>query len=202
MDAGLALSMGQTAISMYSAYEGMKSAKKVASAQKKTQEMQYKYNMSELEDYVAKEYNNQLTSYINQRNDQLDNYNKMSSKLNMYATQNNALIETSSYAEDMNNQLDVEFQTNLQNLYAGMENSLSQVLSNKYTTQYQLAVGDIQTQSQIDNALQSTNRKLMANVTNNLMGTVDKGVSKYSDYKSKNGEESSLSDFFSTVAFK
>lgn len=201
MDIGLAMSAAQTAGAMAQAYVGHKAAKRVAEAQKETQALQLKYNKKELEKYIAEEYSNQMTNYINKRNNQLDEYNKMSSKLTMYATQNNSAIEGSSYEEDLSNQLDIEFQTNLQNLYAGMENSLSNVLGKKVSTEYELATGNLNAINQIDNTLRATDQKLMANVTDKLMGTAEKVQSSYSAFKKKD-PEGSMGNFLSQSLYK
>lgn len=175
-----------------------KNAEAIASSKRKIAEMDYKYNMEQVENWYNQGYTNLMVDLVDKRFGQTQELDKAQSQLNMFLSQNDANSGDSSYEDDMNNQLEMEFTNNVQNLYANWVNQSSSLMANKVSQELQLSNNLITQKSAIDSTVNKVNEQMM----NKLIGSVGQaGMSVMDDYgafKKKGGKDASIASFFTT----
>lgn len=201
MDFGMAMAAYQAVGATVTGITGSKAAKRVASAQRKTADKMYQYNKKQVSDAYAKAYSNSMSNYIDNRRIATQQYDKVKSDLNVYISENNIMLEDSSYFGEAENQLDLEFNTNLENLFGNMVSQTGALASNKIAQEYQLGNQYLNQKRQIDNTLNNVNTALMNNVLDKVGLLATETVSDYQSAKSKGESGYSLGDYFSNFGF-
>lgn len=192
----MAMAAYQMVGSAVTSYTGSRAAKKVASAQKATAEKAFAYNKDQISKAYSDAYANTMSNYVDNRKKVTSQYNKAKSDLNMYISKNSINLEDSSYFGESENQLDSEFNTNLQTLFGNLVSQTGAIASNKVSQEYQLGNQFLNQKQQINNTLNNVNSALLNDVVNKVGNFATEVVSDYKASEAKGGDDYSLGDYF------
>ena len=162
-----------------------KQAKLVANEQKITQEKFYNYNKKQLERAYDIAFSNTMTNYVNDRMNMTEQYKDMESKLNELASQTGINLANSSFDNDIQNQLNIEFETNLQDQYSNLMDQATQLAIGKTSQDLQLQINNMNKIKQIQETYNSTKNKFMNDIVGNAMDLFGSTVNDFQNYKSK-----------------
>lgn len=161
-------------------YTQTKGAKSLAKEKEKTATMTYEYNKKQLSEAYNKAFNSSMSSYIDTRLDIADEYQNVNTQLNIQASQANVNLADSSYTTDTQNQLDSEFNRNLQNAYTNLVNQASQLVVNKTTQDMQLNLQYQNQINEINNAVTQVENEVINNIGKSAMNF---GTQAYDEYR-------------------
>lgn len=201
MDLNLMLSASNLASTAVTSFATSKYSSKVAKAKQKTLDAQYQFNKKQIEEAYKTAFNNTMTNYIFKRNEQADAFEQANVKINEFASQNNINLASSSVQDDLESTLELEYTTNLQNLYSNMLSTTSNLASAKVSQEYNIHNNYLDNKSLISNTLNDIKLTSMNNVLNSSLNFASDMFSDYSTYKAKN-KDSTLSNYFSSFKTK
>lgn len=170
---------------LYGVYKGDKQlevASSVSKEMKAREKAMYEFNKKNLQDA----YNNSLQSYygnyVEERMKITDEYADAKSNLNMIAMQSGVSLADSSVENDIQNQLDREFNNEMQDSYTELANKLTKISLERDIKNTYLDNG-------LENKLREINLSfegLQANNSNRFVGDmIDLGTSLYDKYRTK-----------------
>lgn len=200
MNLSMVMEAGKLAGSIYGGMAKKKYAKDVANAQIKTQEMFYDYNKEQLEKAYNKAFSNTMTNYIADRMNMTEQYRDMETQLNQLASVSGINLSDSSFTNDAQSQLDLEFETNLQDQYTNLINQTAQLALGKANTNIQLGISNQNKMKQINDAYNMTKNNAMNEIISNAMDLGSSVIKDYGTYKSKkklDKDKPSITDYIS-----
>lgn len=199
------LMAGQTVSSAIQAGQQSKSAKNIGKIQKQMAKDDLMYNKSQLYDYYDKTMMNSFTQYAQARADKAQEYQSMASELNTMVSSQGVNLASSSVKDDVNNQLDFEYETGLQNLMTNQMNDLSTIAANVAAQDYQIQKQYNDSIHNINSAVQQTENaawdKVFQNLGNTLVSVAGGIDATHSSNKLLNPSQSlssSIGDYFTS----
>lgn len=197
MNFALMLQGAELAGSVLTAGSKRRSASRVADAQQKTAALAFKYNTEQVRKSYKQAFGNSMLQYIQNRKNQTSQYEDMKSKLNLEQSANGVNVAKSSYDNDINNSLDLEFTTNIQDMYSNLLSRNAGIISNKIGMTYNLGN---QYLNQKD-AISQTEQKVKDHITNDIMQKGFSFATSAFDKYQANSEKSKLTNDDNTGKF-
>lgn len=157
-----------------------KSAKKIAKAQQETVDKYYEFNKEQLDKAYTKAIGNTMTGYVMDRLNMADEYANVKTQLNTLASQSGINLNDSSYNNDAQTQLDLEFETNLQDSYTNLIGRMTDLSMGKTIQGIQLAMNKNDQIKQINNAYDAIKSDNMNKLVKDAM---DFGTTAYNNYR-------------------
>ncbi|MGL5714302.1 MAG: hypothetical protein ACRCX2_14875 [Paraclostridium sp.] len=197
MNLSTALMFAQAGSSIIGAPSKIRGAKKVAKAQRHTLEKYYQYNKGEIERAYDNGFKNMMNNHILNRNALTEQTKDIQSQLNIKASQDGINVSNSSYTDDIQNQLDFEFEVGMQDMITSQSNQIANLVAGMTTQQLQL---EQQYSSQLNsiNAVEdSVIQKAQADIFGSLMNVGIKGFDDFSNYSATN-ENGSFGNWLTT----
>lgn len=198
------LMAGQTIASGIQGAQANKSASKIADIQRGMAHDDLMYNRGQLYEYANQALSANFSQYAQARADQLGEYQKMSSDINTMASAQGVNMEDSSFADDVENRLDFEYETNLQNMLSNQIDQLSGIVAGVSNQDYQIQkqyndsiYGINQAQLKVE---QQSMDKFYQNLGNTLISVAD-GISATGAKNKNNTTVQNMKTYFSTVSW-
>lgn len=164
----------------------MGAVKDAAKAQKETANKYYEYNKGQLNKAYEKAIGNTMTNYVMDRMNMAEEYSKMKSDLNIVASQSGINLADSSFTNDAQNQLDLEFETNLQDSYTNLIGQMTDLAMDKTTQAMQLAINRNTQINQINQAYDKVKSETINKITGDLLNFGSTALDAYMSNKAKN----------------
>lgn len=190
----------KTVGSIFKSDKQIKSVKKAQESQKHLVEETYKYNMKQVNEAYINGYSDLMTKYALERYQLSNEVKTVASDINLQMAQQGANLADSSIANDLETQLDTEFQVNLQNLLGSQINDSSMLIANM--TAQKLGLDQSRTQSlmQINSAGSQALSQIDGSIKQNLANFGFQLAEDYSDFKSRNPQDTAL-NFLTKFSF-
>lgn len=190
----------KTVGSIFKSDKQIKSVKKAQAVQKNLVEETYKYNMKQVNEAYINGYSDLMTKYALERYQLSNEVKTVASDINLQMAQQGANLADSSIANDLETQLDTEFQVNLQNLLGSQINDSSMLIANM--TAQKLGLDQARTQSlmQINSAGSQAFAQIDGNIKQNLANFGFQLAEDYTDFKSRNPQDTAL-NFLTKFSF-
>lgn len=204
MNLSTILMAGQTIASGIQAAQGGKTAKKIGKYQKEMAKDDYLYNKGQLADYYNKSINSIFGQYAQSRAQQAGEYTKINSELNTQLSAQGVNLADSSVADDMNNQLNFEYENSMQNMLTNQINDISNLIANVGNQEYQIQKGYNDAIYGIDQAVNQVSQQAWDKFAQNASKTLISAADGFSAIKSKNPKASfgeNLGTYFSTFSW-
>lgn len=176
---------------------GTKSAaKKNAELKNKLVEQRNYYNQKELKRVYDESLGHSFVAYATQRNDMISSFQKEKDKaISFMGNAENIDIAASSVSSDLLNEMDTQFETNLNNNIYQMMNYNRSLADEKNITSYQLANKMYAEQTKIEEAKQDAIQRGNAQMLNGLLQTGSIGLNIYNDNKSYKGTNENTENY-------
>lgn len=190
----------KTVGSVFKSDKQIKAVKKAQDSQKKLVQATYEYNMKQVNEAYLNGYSDLMTKYALERYYLSNEAKSVASDLNLQMAQQGVNLADSSVANDMETQLETEFQTNLQNLLSSQYNDSSMLIANMVSQKLNLDQSRTQSLMQINSAGSQALAQIDGNVKGNLANFGFKLADDYTDFKSRNPESNAL-NFMTKFSF-
>ena len=176
---------------------GIKSAaKKNAELKNKLVEQRNYYNQKELKRVYDESLGHSFVAYATQRNDMISSFQKEKDKaISFMGNAENIDIAASSVSSDLLNEMDTQFETNLNNNIYQMMNYNRSLADEKNITSYQIANKMYAEQTKIEEAKQDTIQRGNAQMINGLLQMGSIGLNIYNDNKSYKGTNENTENY-------
>ena len=176
---------------------GIKSAaKKNAELKNKLVEQRNYYNQKELKRVYDESLGHSFVAYATQRNDMISSFQKEKDKaISFMGNAENIDIAASSVSSDLLNEMDTQFETNLNNNIYQMMNYNRSLADEKNITSYQLANKMYAEQTKIEEAKQDAIQRGNAQMLNGLLQMGSIGLNIYNDNKSYKGTDENTENY-------
>ena len=176
---------------------GIKSAaKKNAELKNKLVEQRNYYNQKELKRVYDESLGHSFVAYATQRNDMISSFQKEKDKaISFMGNAENIDIAASSVSSDLLNEMDTQFETNLNNNIYQMMNYNRSLAEEKNVTSYQLANKMYAEQTKIEEAKLDAIQRGNAQMLNGLLQTGSIGLNIYNDNKSYKGTNENTENY-------
>ena len=176
---------------------GIKSAaKKNAELKNKLVEQRNYYNQKELKRVYDQSLGHSFVAYATQRNDMISSFQKEKDKaISFMGNAENIDIAASSVSSDLLNEMDTQFETNLNNNIYQMMNYNRSLAEEKNVTSYQLANKMYAEQTKIEEAKLDAIQRGNAQMLNGLLQTGSIGLNIYNDNKSYKGTNENTENY-------
>ena len=176
---------------------GIKSAaKKNAELKNKLVEQRNYYNQKELKRVYDESLGHSFVAYATQRNDMISSFQKEKDKaISFMGNAENVDIAASSVSSDLLNEMDTQFETNLNNNIYQMMNYNRSLADEKNITSYQLANKMYAEQTKIEEAKQDAIQRGNAQMLNGLLQIGSIGLNIYNDNKSYKGTNENTENY-------
>lgn len=176
---------------------GTKSAaKKNAELKNKLVEQRNYYNQKELKRVYDESLGHSFVAYATQRNDMISSFQKEKDKaISFMGNAENVDIAASSVSSDLLNEMDTQFETNLNNNIYQMMNYNRSLAEEKNVTSYQLANKMYAEQAKIEEAKLDAIQRGNAQMLNGLLQMGSIGLNIYNDNKSYKGTDENTENY-------
>lgn len=176
---------------------GIKSAaKKNAELKNKLVEQRNYYNQKELKRVYDESLGHSFVAYATQRNDMISSFQKEKDKaISFMGNAENVDIAASSVSSDLLNEMDTQFETNLNNNIYQMMNYNRSLAEEKNVTSYQLANKMYAEQTKIEEAKLDAIQRGNAQMLNGLLQMGSIGLNIYNDNKSYKGTNENTENY-------
>lgn len=176
---------------------GTKSAaKKNAELKNKLVEQRNYYNQKELKRVYDESLGHSFVAYATQRNDMISSFQKEKDKaISFMGNAENIDIAASSVSSDLLNEMDTQFETNLNNNIYQMMNYNRSLAEEKNVTSYQLANKMYAEQTKIEEAKLDAIQRGNAQMLNGLLQMGSIGLNIYNDNKSYKGTNENTENY-------
>lgn len=176
---------------------GIKSAaKKNAELKNKLVEQRNYYNQKELKRVYDESLGHSFVAYATQRNDMISSFQKEKDKaISFMGNAENIDIAASSVSSDLLNEMDTQFETNLNNNIYQMMNYNRSLADEKNITSYQLANKMYAEQTKIEEAKLDAIQRGNAQILNGLLQMGSIGLNIYNDNKSYKGTNENTENY-------
>lgn len=176
---------------------GTKSAaKKNAELKNKLVEQRNYYNQKELKRVYDEALGHSFVAYATQRNDMISSFQKEKDKaISFMGNAENVDIAASSVSSDLLNEMDTQFETNLNNNIYQMMNYNRSLAEEKNVTSYQLANKMYAEQAKIEEAKLDAIQRGNAQMLNGLLQMGSIGLNIYNDNKSYKGTDENTENY-------
>lgn len=176
---------------------GTKSAaKKNAELKNKLVEQRNYYNQKELKRVYDESLGHSFVAYATQRNDMISSFQKEKDKaISFMGNAENIDIAASSVSSDLLNEMDTQFETNLNNNIYQMMNYNRSLADEKNITSYQLANKMYAEQTKIEEAKLDAIQRGNAQMLNGLLQMGSIGLNIYNDNKSYKGTNENTENY-------
>lgn len=176
---------------------GTKSAaKKNAELKNKLVEQRNYYNQKELKRVYDEALGHSFVAYATQRNDMISSFQKEKDKaISFMGNAENVDIAVSSVSSDLLNEMDTQFETNLNNNIYQMMNYNRSLAEEKNVTSYQLANKMYAEQAKIEEAKLDAIQRGNAQMLNGLLQMGSIGLNIYNDNKSYKGTDENTENY-------
>lgn len=176
---------------------GIKSAaKKNAELKNKLVEQRNYYNQKELKRVYDESLRHSFVAYATQRNDMISSFQKEKDKaISFMGNAENVDIAASSVSSDLLNEMDTQFETNLNNNIYQMMNYNRSLAEEKNVTSYQLANKMYAEQTKIEEAKLDAIQRGNAQMLNGLLQMGSIGLNIYNDNKSYKGTNENTENY-------
>ena len=176
---------------------GIKSAaKKNAELKNKLVEQRNYYNQKELKRVYDESLGHSFVAYATQRNDMISSFQKEKDKaISFMGNAENVDIAASSVSSDLLNEMDTQFETNLNNNIYQMMNYNRALAEEKNVISYQLANKMYAEQTKIEEAKQDAIQRGNAQMLNGLLQMGSIGLNIYNDNKSYKGTNENTENY-------
>lgn len=176
---------------------GTKSAaKKNAELKNKLVEQRNYYNQKELKRVYDESLGHSFVAYATQRNDMISSFQKEKDKaISFMGNAENVDIAASSVSSDLLNEMDTQFETNLNNNIYQMMNYNRSLAEEKNVTSYQLANKMYAEQTKIEEAKLDAIQRGNAQMLNGLLQMGSIGLNIYNDNKSYKGTNENTENY-------
>ena len=176
---------------------GIKSAaKKNAELKNKLVEQRNYYNQKELKRVYDESLGHSFVAYATQRNDMISSFQKEKDKaISFMGNAENVDIAASSVSSDLLNEMDTQFETNLNNNIYQMMNYNRSLADEKNVTSYQLSNKMYAEQNKIEEAKLDAIQRGNAQMLNGLLQMGSIGLNVYNDNKSYKGTDENTENY-------
>lgn len=176
---------------------GIKSAaKKNAELKNKLVEQRNYYNQKELKRVYDKSLGHSFMAYATQRNDMISDFQKEKDKaISFMGNAQNIDVAASSVSSDLLNEMDTQFETNLNNNIYQMMNYNRSLADEKNVTSYQLSNKMYAEQNKIEEAKLDAIQRGNAQMLNGLLQMGSIGLNIYNDNKSYKGTDENTENY-------
>ena len=176
---------------------GIKSAaKKNAELKNKLVEQRNYYNQKELKRVYDESLGHSFVAYATQRNDMISSFQKEKDKaISFMGNAENIDIAASSVSSDLLNEMDTQFETNLNNNIYQMMNYNRSLAEEKNVTSYQLANKMYAEQTKIEESKLDAIQRGNAQMLNGLLQMGSIGLNIYNDNKSYKGTNENTENY-------
>ena len=176
---------------------GIKSAaKKNAELENKLVEQRNYYNQKELKRVYDESLGHSFVAYATQRNDMISSFQKEKDKaISFMGNAENVDIAASSVSSDLLNEMDTQFETNLNNNIYQMMNYNRSLAEEKNVTSYQLANKMYAEQTKIEESKLDAIQRGNAQMLNGLLQMGSIGLNIYNDNKSYKGTNENTENY-------
>ena len=176
---------------------GIKSAaKKNAELKNKLVEQRNYYNQKELKRVYDESLGHSFVAYATQRNDMISSFQKEKDKaISFMGNAQNIDVAASSVSSDLLNEMDTQFETNLNNNIYQMMNYNRSLADEKNVTSYQLSNKMYAEQNKIEEAKLDAIQRGNAQMLNGLLQTGSIGLNIYNDNKSYKGTNENTENY-------
>ena len=176
---------------------GIKSAaKKNAELKNKLVEQRNYYNQKELKRVYDESLGHSFVAYATQRNDMISSFQKEKDKaISFMGNAENVDIAASSVSSDLLNEMDTQFETNLNNNIYQMMNYNRSLAEEKNVTSYQLANKMYAEQTKIEESKLDAIQRGNAQMLNGLLQMGSIGLNIYNDNKSYKGTNENTENY-------
>ena len=176
---------------------GIKSAaKKNAELKNKLVEQRNYYNQKELKRVYDESLGHSFVAYATQRNDMISSFQKEKDKaISFMGNAQNIDVAASSVSSDLLNEMDTQFETNLNNNIYQMMNYNRSLADEKNVTSYQLANKMYAEQTKIEEAKLDAIQRGNAQMLNGLLQMGSIGLNIYNDNKSYKGTNENTENY-------
>ena len=176
---------------------GTKSAaKKNAELKNKLVEQRNYYNQKELKRVYDEALGHSFVAYATQRNDMISSFQKEKDKaISFMGNAENVDIAVSSISSDLLNEMDTQFETNLNNNIYQMMNYNRSLADEKNVTSYQLSNKMYAEQNKIEEAKLDAIQRGNAQMLNGLLQMGSIGLNIYNDNKSYKGTDENTENY-------
>lgn len=162
-----------------------KKAKNVVNEQKKTQMKYYQYNKKQLEEVYNRAFTDNMTNYITEKMNITEQYKNIETQLNHIASQSGVNLGDTSYNNDAQSQLDLEFKTNLQNSMSNMMNKAVDLIMYKTGKDTQLLMEKNDNINKINNSFDKMKDNAYDKIAKEFSTFGGYVVEDYTNWKSK-----------------
>ena len=176
---------------------GIKSAaKKNAELKNKLVEQRNYYNQKELKRVYDESLGHSFVAYATQRNDMISSFQKEKDKaISFMGNAENIDIAASSVSSDLLNEMDTQFETNLNNNIYQMMNYNRSLADEKNVTSYQLSNKMYAEQNKIEEAKLDAIQRGNSQMLNGLLQMGSIGLNIYNDNKSYKGTNENTENY-------
>ncbi len=176
---------------------GIKSAaKKNAELKNKLVEQRNFYNQKELKRAYGQSLGHSFVAYATQRNDMISSFEKEKDKaISFMGNAQNIDVAASSVSRDLLNEMDTQFETNLNNNIYQMMNYNRSLADEKNVTSYQLSNKMYAEQNKIEEAKLDAIQRGNAQMLNGLLQMGSIGLNIYNDNKSYKGTDENTENY-------
>ena len=176
---------------------GIKSAaKKNAELKNKLVEQRNYYNQKELKRVYDESLGHSFVAYATQRNDMISSFEKEKDKaISFMGNAQNIDVAASSVSRDLLNEMDTQFETNLNNNIYQMMNYNRSLADEKNVTSYQLSNKMYAEQNKIEEAKLDAIQRGNAQMLNGLLQMGSIGLNIYNDNKSYKGTNENTENY-------
>ena len=174
------LMAGKALIDYDKGKKGLKTAESIAKINARREKAYYDYNKQNLQDSYDMSFQSYMGKYVEDRMAIADQYASAQSNLNIVASQMGYNLADTSFTNDIQDQLDREYTTELQDTYSSLTSKLNEMLFKKNIREVELS-------NQLNKNLGSINNTLsgIRQQTNDLFynSITDLGLKLYDDYR-------------------
>ena len=173
-----------------------KSAKANAELKNKLVEQRNYYNQKELKRAYGQSLGHSFVAYATQRNEVINNFDKEKDKaISFLGNSQNIEVANSSVSNDLLEEIDQNFDSNLNNNIYQMMNYNRSLADEKNITSYQLANKMYAEQTKIEEAKQDAIQRGNAQMLNGLLQMGSIGLNIYNDNKSYKGTNENTENY-------
>lgn len=186
--------------SVFKSDKQVKAVKKSKETQKKLVEETYQYNMKQVNEAYTSGFSDLMSKYALERYYLSTEAGDVASELNLQLAGQGVNLADSSINNDLENQLETEFTTNLQNLISSQYNESSMLVANMTAQKLGLDQSRTSQLMGINNAVANAMTQIDSNVKGNLANFGFQLMDDYTDFKARNPKENSL-NFLTKFSF-
>ena len=174
------LMAGKALIDYDKGKKGVKTAESIAEINLRREKAYYEYNKKNLQDSYDLTFQSYMSKYVDDRMSIADQYSDAQSNLNMIASQMGYNLADSSFTNDIQDQLDREYTTELQDTYSNLTFKLNELMFKKNVKDVELTTKLNKSVTNINNTMAGIRQQ-----TNDLFynSITDLGLKLYDDYR-------------------